>query len=128
MKKLKSKPHSGKQGITGQHCQQTWLQGTPEIFLEELGNGGENDGQVKEDCGVEHAAKHRASSMVHPLEVVREMLKHVGVGRMTEGFNGGPGEAAFTDMLTQEYAREISRSGGFGLADQILIGMKEAGK
>ena len=57
-----------------------------------------------------------------------EMLKHAGVGRMTEGFNGGPGEAAFTDMLTQEYAREISRSGGFGLADQILIGMKEAGK
>lgn len=49
-----------------------------------------------------------------------EMLKHAGVGRMTESFNGGPGEAAFTDMLTREYAREISRSGGIGLADKVM--------
>jgi len=55
-----------------------------------------------------------------------EMLKHSGVGRMNEGFNGGPGEAAFTDMLTQEYAKEITRSGGVGLAEQVLEAMRAA--
>ena len=55
-----------------------------------------------------------------------EMLKHAGVGRMTDGFNGGAGEAAFSGMLTQEYAREITRSGGFGLAERVLEAMRES--
>ena len=53
-----------------------------------------------------------------------EMLKHAGVGKMPDGFNGGPGEAAFTDMLTREYAKEISRAGGLGLADQVMEAMQ----
>ena len=53
-----------------------------------------------------------------------EMLKHAGVGQMNAEFNGGPGEAAFSDMLVREYAREITRSGGLGLADRVLDAMR----
>ncbi len=54
-----------------------------------------------------------------------EMLKHAGVGKMPEGFNGGPGEAAFTDLLTREYAGEIARSGSLGLADSVMKALQE---
>lgn len=48
-----------------------------------------------------------------------EMLRHTGLGRMPEGFNGGAGEAAFSGTLVQEYATHIAARGGVGLADQI---------
>jgi len=48
-----------------------------------------------------------------------EMLKHAGVGRMPETFNGGVGEEGFADMLAREYAAEIARTGRLGLAEQI---------
>lgn len=54
-----------------------------------------------------------------------EMLKHTGLGRMPESFNGGAGEAAFSDFLTREYAAEISRSQSIGLADQIYRALIE---
>lgn len=53
-----------------------------------------------------------------------EMLKHAGLGRMRDGLNGGPGEAAFTGMLTQEYAKEITRSRSLGLAEKVLDAMR----
>ena len=66
----------------------------------------------------------RQSARAFETVFLTEMLKHSGVGKMGEHFNGGAGEAAFTDMLTQEYAREITRSGGVGLAEQIFQAMK----
>lgn len=48
-----------------------------------------------------------------------EMLRHTGLGRMPESFNGGAGEAAFSGTLVQEYAKQIAAQGGVGLADQI---------
>lgn len=66
----------------------------------------------------------RQSARAFETVFLTEMLKHSGVGRMGEHFNGGAGEAAFTDMLTQEYAREITRSGGLGLAEQVFRAMK----
>lgn len=48
-----------------------------------------------------------------------EMLKHTGLGRMPEQFNGGVGERGFSDMLVQEYAAEIARDGSIGLAEHI---------
>ena len=48
-----------------------------------------------------------------------EMLRHTGLGRMPETFNGGPGEAAFSGTLVQEYANRLAGSGGLGLAEQI---------
>ncbi|HEX7005739.1 MAG TPA: rod-binding protein [Alphaproteobacteria bacterium] len=35
-------------------------------------------------------------------------------------FGGGPGEVAFRDMLNQEYAKVMARSGGVGVADAVM--------
>lgn len=48
-----------------------------------------------------------------------EMLRHAGLGEMSEGLNGGAGEARFSGFLIEAYAQEISKTGQFGLADQI---------
>jgi flagellar protein FlgJ len=36
-----------------------------------------------------------------------------------ETFGGGHGEEMFRSMLTQEYAKQVNRRGGFGLADSV---------
>lgn len=48
-----------------------------------------------------------------------EMLRHSGMGKMPEGFNGGAGEARFSGFLVEAYATEIAKSGQIGLADHI---------
>ena len=54
-----------------------------------------------------------------------EMLKHTGLGEMPEAFNGGVGEAAFSDFLVHEYAEAIAKTNSTGLADQVYRAMKE---
>jgi len=56
-----------------------------------------------------------------------EMLKHAGIGRMPETFNGGVGEEGFADMLTREYAAEIARTGRLGLAKMIWQSLEARG-
>ena len=56
-----------------------------------------------------------------------EMLRHTGLGRMPESFNGGAGEAAFAGTLVQEYANRIAASGTLGIADQIYNTLIERG-
>jgi len=53
-----------------------------------------------------------------------EMLRHTGVARMPESFNGGAGEQAFAGSLIQAYADRIVERGGLGLADQIYTALK----
>ena len=48
-----------------------------------------------------------------------EMLRHSGLGRMPESFNGGAGEKAFAGSLVQEYANRIAATGTLGIAEQI---------
>ena len=48
-----------------------------------------------------------------------EMLKHTGMGQTRESFGGGPGEAAFSEFLTREYAAKMSETGAIGLADRV---------
>ncbi len=46
-------------------------------------------------------------------------------------FGGGSSEKTYRSMLTAEYAKEISRKGGIGIADQIareMIAIQEASK
>lgn len=50
-----------------------------------------------------------------------EMLKYAGLGRVEQSFGGGPGEAAFTDFLIREYAREIARTRPLGIGDRVRI-------
>ncbi len=54
-----------------------------------------------------------------------EMLRHSGLGRMPESFNGGAGEAAFAGSLVQEYANRIAATGTLGIAEQIYNNLVE---
>ena len=56
-----------------------------------------------------------------------EMLRHSGLGRMPESFNGGAGEAAFAGSLVQEYANRIAATGTLGIAEQIYNELVERG-
>ena len=67
----------------------------------------------------------RASAEALEASFLAEMLKHTGVGRMPESFNGGPGEAAFSDFLVHEYAAKISGTRSIGLADHIYRALSE---
>jgi len=49
-----------------------------------------------------------------------------GIGTDTDApFSGGSGEQTYRSMLTAEYAKEISKSGGLGIADQVTREMLE---
>ena len=49
-----------------------------------------------------------------------QMLQPMFAGLETDGpFGGGPGEAAFRDLLVSEYAREMSKSTRLGIAEAM---------
>jgi len=49
-----------------------------------------------------------------------------GIGTDTDApFGGGSGEQTYRSMLTAEYAKEISKTGGLGIADQVTREMLE---
>ena len=70
-------------------------------------------------------AKIRAAAQKFETTFLAEMLKHTGIGKMTEGFSGGAGEAAFSGFLTWEYAEEIAVTGRIGLADRVYAKLIE---
>lgn len=55
---------------------------------------------------------------------IKEMLTHAGLDKAFAGDSGHGGEA-FSSMLVQTYAEELSQKGGFGLADQIYRQLKD---
>lgn len=55
---------------------------------------------------------------------IAEMMKHAGVGEARQAFGGGVGEEAFQSLLSREWAEDISRTGGFGLARDIYEAVK----
>ena len=67
----------------------------------------------------------RASAEALEASFLAEMLKHTGIGKMPESFNGGPGEAAFSDFLVHEYAGKIASTRSIGLADHIYRALLE---
>ena len=49
------------------------------------------------------------------------MMQHMFAGIDTKGmFGGGAGEEAWRDMLTQEYAKVMAKSGGVGVANSVM--------
>ena len=49
-------------------------------------------------------------------QMVEQMM-----GDSTESsFGGGPGEAAFSSMLNEEFAKVMAKAGGIGLADSLV--------
>ncbi|WP_247886848.1 rod-binding protein [Azospirillum sp. SYSU D00513] len=49
-------------------------------------------------------------------QMVGHMFEGIGVD---ETFGGGQGEEMFRSMLTNEYSAQITKRGGFGIADQV---------
>jgi Rod binding domain-containing protein len=49
-------------------------------------------------------------------QMVGQMFSGIEVD---ETFGGGHGEEMFRSMLTNEYANQINKRGGFGIADQV---------
>lgn len=54
-----------------------------------------------------------------------EMLKHAGVGKVSDSFGGGIGEEQFSSLLRDAQAREIAAAGGLGLAESIFESLKD---
>ena len=64
--------------------------------------------------------KLRALSIDLETTFLTEMLKYSGLGESQSKFNGGIGEEQFSSMRLQETAKQITRSGGIGLAENIF--------
>ncbi|MBP0483355.1 rod-binding protein [Sagittula salina] len=69
--------------------------------------------------------KLRAAAMELEANFLAEMLKAAGVGKPPETFGGGAGEDQFASLMRLEQARELSASGGIGLAESIYHALKE---
>jgi Rod binding domain-containing protein len=68
------------------------------------------------------AAKQHAREAAIDFESVflSTMFQQMFSGLKTEApFGGGYGEEVFRDMLAEEYAKDVSRNGGIGLADHV---------
>ena len=68
------------------------------------------------------SAKEKARATAKDFEAVflSTMFQQMFSGLKTEApFGGGYGEEVFREMLADEYAREVSASGGIGLADEV---------
>lgn len=72
----------------------------------------------EDDAGLMQAAKALEASFL------AEMLKHSGLGRTPEGFDGGVGEEQFTGLLSQIRAEQLVAAGGIGLAERIFDDLK----
>ena len=91
----------------------------PEIdMLSALGGLNRQAALPTKDTPVSQEAIRRVATEFEAV-FLAEMLKHSGVGKPQEAFGGGAGEAAFSGMLTQEYANALAKKGGLGLADRI---------
>ncbi|MDW7555028.1 flagellar biosynthesis protein FlgJ [Azospirillum brasilense] len=65
-------------------------------------------------------AKIRQSANEFESVFVSQMLGHMFDGiEVDQNFGGGHAEEMFRSMLTNEYGKQVSRSGGFGIADQV---------
>lgn len=54
-----------------------------------------------------------------------EMLRYTGLADVPDGFGGGIGEQRFASLVIDEYARAISSTRSFGLAERIYGALME---
>lgn len=76
-------------------------------------------------AGTKAAAAARKASQAFEAAFLGEMLKYTGLNAEPDGFGGGAGEAAFSSLLTDQYARLLAERGGIGLAEQIFEILKQ---
>ncbi len=54
-------------------------------------------------------------------QFLSQMIGHMFNGIKTDGlFGGGHAEEMFRSLLTDEYGKSIAKSGGIGIADQVV--------
>ena len=79
--------------------------------------------------GAGHARTATAAAKEFEQVFLSQMLGQMFSGLKTDGpFGGGSGEEAFRGFLLDEYARQITASGGLGLADDVkreLLSLQE---
>ena len=62
----------------------------------------------------------RAAAQEFEALFLAQVLDQMFAGIATDGrFGGGVAEGVYRDLLTQEYGKVLSRSGGFGVADAV---------
>ncbi|MBP3127957.1 chemotactic signal-response protein chel [Thalassospira sp. ER-Se-21-Dark] len=72
------------------------------------------DGHIKTEAQARKAGEEFESMFLG------QMLSHMFAGLETnEMFGGGHGETMMRSMLVDEYAKEMSRAGGIGIADAV---------
>ncbi|MFV0359030.1 rod-binding protein [Tropicimonas sp.] len=67
----------------------------------------------------------RAAAQELEATFLSEMLKHAGIGEVSDSFGGGEGEAQFASLLRDAQAREMAAAGGIGLAESIFTFLRE---
>lgn len=74
----------------------------------------------------------RAAAEQFESAFLEQMLNYMWQDVPTDGlFGGGHGEETFRSMLVNEYAKEMTRAGGIGIADQVeqeLLKLQETAK
>ncbi len=75
-------------------------------------------------AGAEKEARLRETAREFESVFIAEMLAHAGLDKALAQDSGYGGEA-FSSMLVQTYADELSRKGGFGVAEQIYRQLKD---
>lgn len=85
-------------------------------------------GAAKSQPGLEASARKAATEF--EAVFLTTMLEGMFSGLKTEPpFGGGHGEKIYRSMMVGEYAKEIARSGGLGIADHVyreIIAAQEA--
>ena len=52
-----------------------------------------------------------------------EMLSHTSLAKTSDSFGGGAGEDAFKSLMTRQWANQLAKRGGIGLAETIYQSM-----
>jgi len=90
----------------------------PGSHLELLARGGDRE-----------AAARRVADEFESFFLAR-FIDEMQAGIATDGpFSGGPGEAMFRGLLSDEYGKHVTKSGGVGIADAVyreILKLQEA--
>jgi peptidoglycan hydrolase FlgJ len=66
-------------------------------------------------------AKARQAAQDFEAVFLSQMVSYMFAGIKTnEMFGGGAGEDIYRSMMSQEYGKTLARSGGIGIADQVM--------
>ncbi len=96
---------------TGMMALQQMRAGQPDVLAKKL--------NTQQAGGRDDIAARKTANEFEAM-FLTQMLEHMSTGIKTDGpFGGGQGEAMFRSLLNQEYAGQLSKRGGIGIADHV---------